>query len=137
MKAVHYIFDTKRENGLLTFPGALFPNNFAEMEKYKGGGFFIVDDELNFEYIEIKLKDVVNFEVDANDKTAEEVQNEIDKLGVKFIYYQTVSLGDPYGDYYVKGFEKDWDEEKFIKAISLVSKYTKTVHKLIEKHNLL
>jgi len=74
---VHYIFNTKKDNGLLTYPGALFPNNFAELEKYKGGGFYIVDDELNLEYVEVKLKDVVNFNIDANDKSASEVENEI------------------------------------------------------------
>ena len=30
------------EYGLLTYPGALFPNNFAEVEKYGQGGFYVV-----------------------------------------------------------------------------------------------
>lgn len=30
------------EYGPLTYPGALFPNNFAEVEKYSQGGYFII-----------------------------------------------------------------------------------------------
>ncbi len=30
------------EYGPLTYPGALFPNNFAEVEKYSHGGYFII-----------------------------------------------------------------------------------------------
>jgi len=73
---VHYIFDTKKDNGILTYPGALFPNNFKELEEFKAGGFYIVDDDLKFEYIEIKLKDVVCLEIDANGKSANEVEEE-------------------------------------------------------------
>ncbi len=28
--------------GLMTYPGALFPNNFAELEKYSHGGYFLI-----------------------------------------------------------------------------------------------
>lgn len=31
--------------GTLTYPGALFPNNFAEVEKYSRGGFYVVTVE--------------------------------------------------------------------------------------------
>lgn len=74
---VHYIFDTKKDKGRLVYPGALFPNNFAELEKYKNGGFYIVDDKLNLKYIHIKLKDVVSIEVDANGKSITDIENEI------------------------------------------------------------
>ena len=30
--------------GTMTYPGALFPNNFAEIEKYSCGGYFLVTD---------------------------------------------------------------------------------------------
>ena len=35
------------EHGTLTYPGALFPNNFAEIEKYSHGGFYVVSVEEN------------------------------------------------------------------------------------------
>lgn len=74
---VHYVFDTVKENGKLVYPGALFPNNFAELEKYKGGGFYIVDDDLNLEYVDVRLKDVVYFEINADGKNSSEVNEEI------------------------------------------------------------
>src|SRR3989344_3630305 len=37
------------EYGPLTYTGALFPNNFAELEKYSYGGYYLIDvDENNF-----------------------------------------------------------------------------------------
>jgi len=76
---VHYVFTKKDGNSLIVFPGALFPNNFKEMEEYKGGGFFIVDDMLNHEHVKINLKEVVSFEIDANGKRPEEVEYDIRK----------------------------------------------------------
>jgi DNA repair exonuclease SbcCD nuclease subunit len=77
---VHYIFNKKQDNSLIAYPGALFPNNFQELEKFKHGGFYIVDDKLNLEYINIKLKDVVSYSIDANDKTPQEIEKEL--LGI-------------------------------------------------------
>ncbi|MBU4501646.1 MAG: DNA repair exonuclease, partial [Nanoarchaeota archaeon] len=74
---VHYIFQKKQENSLITFPGALFPNNFKELEEFNHGGFYIVDDKLNYEYIPIKVKDVQTYFFDANDKTPEDLKQEI------------------------------------------------------------
>lgn len=36
------------EYGTLTYPGALFPNNFAEVEKYSRGGYYLINVENNF-----------------------------------------------------------------------------------------
>src|SRR3989338_1051328 len=35
--------------GPLTYTGALFPNNFAEVEKYSHGGYYIIEDEIKQE----------------------------------------------------------------------------------------
>lgn len=77
---VHYIFETNFGKGKLVYPGALFPNNFSELEKLKHGGFYIVDDNLNLERIDVKLKDVLSFTIDANDKTPEEINEELKKI---------------------------------------------------------
>ncbi len=74
---VHYIFDKKFNNGLLAFPGALFPNNFIEIEKFKNGGFYIVNDKLELNYIPITLKEVLSFKFDADTKLPEELEKEI------------------------------------------------------------
>ena len=40
----HYIFQKQEDNyGLITYPGPLFPNSFAELEKLERGGFYIVE----------------------------------------------------------------------------------------------
>ncbi len=74
---VHYIFQKKEENSLLTFPGALFPNNFKELEEFNYGGFYIIDDKLNFEYIPVKIKDVKTYYFNAENRTPENVREEI------------------------------------------------------------
>ncbi len=74
---IHYIFQNKDENSLLAFPGALFPNNFREIEEFHNGGFYIVDDRLNYEFINLNLKDVLNITIDANGKSPAEVTDEI------------------------------------------------------------
>ncbi len=76
---VHYIFDTMHHGGLLTFPGALFPNNFKEIEEFKHGGFYIVDEQLNFSYVPVKLKDVESWKFSADDKTPEQLSLEIEE----------------------------------------------------------
>ncbi|MEK6969430.1 MAG: exonuclease SbcCD subunit D [Nanoarchaeota archaeon] len=40
------------EYGTLTYPGALFPNNFAEVEKYSIGGYYLITAENNQQVIE-------------------------------------------------------------------------------------
>ncbi len=62
---VHYIFDVVKEGyGKITYPGPLFPNNFKEIDELKNGGFYIVDDSLNLEYIPIKTKEVVSLTIE-------------------------------------------------------------------------
>ena len=55
----------------------LFPNNFKELEEFKYGGFYIVDEKLNFEYIPIKTKEVVSYSFNADGKTPDELREEI------------------------------------------------------------
>jgi len=74
---VHYIFDKKEGNSLITFPGALFPNNFKELEEFKHGGFYVVDDNLNFEYVDVKLKDVVSINIKVENESSMEVESKI------------------------------------------------------------
>lgn len=74
---VHYILDRKLGDGLLTYPGALFPNNFKELEEFKCGGMFIVDENLNHEYVPVKVKDVETLFFDANGKSAHQLSSEI------------------------------------------------------------
>jgi len=74
---IHYVFQKKTGNSLLMFPGALFPNNFKELEEFNHGGFYIVDDSLKYEFIKINAKDVLSIAIDANNKTPDEVTSEV------------------------------------------------------------
>ena len=64
------------------YPGATFPNNFAELDKEKNGGFYIIEvkeKDLDLKYIPIILKDVLSIKIDATNKSSEVVENEIKK----------------------------------------------------------
>ncbi len=55
------------EYGTLTYPGALFPNNFAEVEKYGHGGYYLITVDNNTQTIEwIPLKVIVHHEYTLN-----------------------------------------------------------------------
>jgi DNA repair protein SbcD/Mre11 len=90
---VHYIFQKEFGKGVLTFPGALFPNNFKEMEEWQHGGIYIVDEQVNWEYVPIKLKDVVTFRIDVTAKTPEQAEEAIiQQIKTKEIIDKIVTL---------------------------------------------
>ena len=57
---VHYLFQKNIDDGLLTYPGALYPNNFKELEEFKIGHFYIVNENLEVEDVRLSIKDVVS-----------------------------------------------------------------------------
>jgi len=74
---IHYIFNKEYGNGKLTFPGALFPNNFKELEEYKHGAFYLVDENLNTEHVQLPIKEVMDLHFNAEGKDAEQLTQEI------------------------------------------------------------
>ncbi len=64
----HYIFQKEYSKGILAYPGPLFPNNFAELEKLNCGGFYIVniDNKAKLDHKKIKLKDVATFNINVD-----------------------------------------------------------------------
>ncbi|MAG52975.1 MAG: hypothetical protein CMH62_03365, partial [Nanoarchaeota archaeon] len=76
---VHYIFNTKKENyGTISYPGPLFPNNFKELEELKHGGFYIVNDSLEINYVPVKTKELLNFTIEG--KNVNEINEELYRL---------------------------------------------------------
>lgn len=74
---VHYIFnELVSEYGRITYPGALFPANFSELEKYGGGGFYVVENDL-VEWIPVTVYNTFRIKMDCNHKTPELVTNDI------------------------------------------------------------
>jgi DNA repair protein SbcD/Mre11 len=60
----------------ITYPGALFPNNFKEIESYGHGGLYIIDND-QVEWKPIKLKDRTAIKVDCDNKTPDEAYTAI------------------------------------------------------------
>lgn len=92
---IHYIFNTEFNNGKLVFPGALFPNNFKELEEFKHGGFYIINKNekpgLELKWVELNLKDVKSFSFNADDKSPEEVQSLLMNIN-EDVYEKIVTL---------------------------------------------
>lgn len=82
---VHYIFQKQEEGyGLIAYPGPLFPNNFAELEKLERGGFYIVDVdfkegelETNAIWYPIQIYNIEKIEIECDNKTPEQIEEEI------------------------------------------------------------
>ena len=74
---VHIVDDKQIEGyGRIAYPGPLFPNSFAELEKLERGGFFIVDNN-NPRWEPIQIYNVYKIDKDCNHKTPEQIKNEI------------------------------------------------------------
>ncbi|OKY78733.1 MAG: DNA repair exonuclease SbcD [Candidatus Methanohalarchaeum thermophilum] len=64
----------------IVFPGSLFPVNFKELEEFENGGFYIVEvnnGELDISREEIEVCDIVSKKFDAQNKSPEEINNQI------------------------------------------------------------
>ena len=74
---VHIVEDKQIEGyGRIVYPGPLFPNSFAELEKLERGGFYIVEDgKAVFEPIQIY--NVAKQDVKCDNKAPDEIKNEI------------------------------------------------------------
>ncbi|MFO8016730.1 MAG: DNA repair exonuclease [Candidatus Woesearchaeota archaeon] len=82
---VHYIFrESFPEYGWIAYPGALFPTNFHDLEKYSRGGFYIVDvdeksesPEESIEWVPVQVMNTFHLDIDCNGKTPGQVEEEI------------------------------------------------------------
>jgi DNA repair exonuclease SbcCD nuclease subunit len=74
---MHIVDDKQIEGyGRIVYPGPLFPNSFAELEKLERGGFYIIEDgKATFEPIQIY--NVAKLDVKCDNKDPEEIKNEI------------------------------------------------------------
>ena len=73
-----HIVDNKHIDGYgrIAYPGPLFPNSFAELEKLERGGFFIVEDG-NVRWEPIQIYNIFKINKDCNHKIPEQIKNEI------------------------------------------------------------
>ncbi|MBI4151740.1 exonuclease SbcCD subunit D [Candidatus Woesearchaeota archaeon] len=84
----HIHHPTKKEiegYGTITYSGALFPNNFQEIEKYGHGGFYVIDVDHGFpraasqhvEWIPVKIAEHIPLVFDCTGKSPDTVASEI------------------------------------------------------------
>ncbi|HIH34810.1 MAG TPA: hypothetical protein HA223_06140, partial [Nanoarchaeota archaeon] len=95
--------------GAAAYSGCIFPNNFTELASIQHGSFILADfdpasEKLSLKKQDIKLRDVISLEFDAEGKSAKEVESEIlacldgKKLGAKILLLKvsgTLSSGKP------------------------------------------
>lgn len=81
----HLHIDFQYEN--FVYPGPVFPNNFQELEDLQHGRFYIVDSSLEkpLKRIDIKIKDVVSFNIEVNNslRATAQILSELDKKDLK------------------------------------------------------
>jgi len=74
---VHIVDDKQIEGyGRIAYPGPLFPNSFAELEKLERGGFYIVEDD-KIAWEPIQIYNVYKINKNCNHKAPEQIKNEI------------------------------------------------------------
>jgi len=82
---IHVLYNKDR----FVYPGPVFPNNFAELEMLKHGGFNIVEantstNDLNIKKIELNLKEIISLNIEVKDASTatEKIISEIDKENI-------------------------------------------------------
>lgn len=75
----HFVLSKKIEGyGTIAYPGPLFPNNFAELEKLERGGFYIVEGD-KAEWQPIQIYNVHKISIECEHKTPKQIEEEIFK----------------------------------------------------------
>ena len=77
--------------GTLTYPGALFPNNFAEVEKYSHGGYYLIsidsEQSQKIEWLPVKTMEHHALTVNCTHKAPEvitfEILNHFEKVNIQ------------------------------------------------------
>jgi len=75
---IHINFEKEINGKPAIYSGPLFPNNFAELEKLKRGGFFIVENEKP-EWHPIQIYNVHSIHLDCHHKTPEQIKHDLIK----------------------------------------------------------
>ena len=73
------------EYGTLTYPGALFPNNFAELEKYENGGYYLVE-------VYERIKDQENNKNNEDHKDKTDKTQKIEWVPLEIIKHKSINL---------------------------------------------
>ncbi|MFA6462106.1 MAG: exonuclease SbcCD subunit D [Candidatus Woesearchaeota archaeon] len=69
--------------GTLTYPGALFPNNFSELEQYGKGGFYLINTNSSpqsIEWVPLEIVPTIIFNLNCNHRSPIQVQKELENF---------------------------------------------------------
>ena len=70
---IHLSKIIKQKEGIFAYPGSLFPCNFSELERQHTANFLIIEknanEKLKITESSIKLKNIINLRIDANNET--------------------------------------------------------------------
>jgi hypothetical protein len=89
---VHIVSDVSLPGyAKVVYPGPLFPASFSELEELGTGGFVIVDGE-KIERVPVPIKQRIVFTLDADKKSAEQVNQELKALEEKDVKGKIVLL---------------------------------------------
>ncbi len=113
---LHEYFNKNINGKSMVYPGPLFPANFQEFEELGNGSFCIVkwDGKIEVEKRNVKLKDVERIKIDANNKTPEQIMNEISQ-GVSRLSNKIIIL--KVKGTLSRGKTSDLDFEKITEAV--------------------
>ena len=131
---MHIVDDKQIEGyGKIAYPGPLFPNSFAELEKLERGGFFIVEDN-NVRWEPIQIYNVEKIQIDCNHLTPEEIKNQIFEKIKNKEFNNTVVLIRLQG-VLASGKPSDIDFKEIFNALYEKSAYfvMKSSHALVSK----
>jgi DNA repair exonuclease SbcCD nuclease subunit len=74
---VHEVINVEEKGyGRIVYPGALFPANFRELEKFGNGGFFIVDNG-KAEWQPVQVNNVLSIKINCSLKNPQEIEQEL------------------------------------------------------------
>ena len=131
---MHIVDDKQVEGyGKIAYPGPLFPNSFAELEKLERGGFFIVEDG-NAKWEPIQIYNVEKIQIDCNHLTPDEIRNQIFERIKNKEFNNTVVLIRLHGTL-ANGKPSDIDFKEIFTALYDKSAYfvMKSSHAVISK----
>lgn len=76
---VHYVFNTKVNQGVLAFPGPLFPNSFSELKELRHGGFYIVNvnNKIELKHVPVEIYKIQDIDVDVDGLTSIEANTKV------------------------------------------------------------
>lgn len=114
---VHIIHKVFEEGyGTIIYPGALFPNNFNELEKFGWGGFYLIEND-EIERVDVKIHDIKKINIDCQDLTPEKINEKLINESEKNNFENSIVTLQLHGQM-IEGKPNDIDFKTFVSRIT-------------------